>query len=66
MEDIFRKLEAKGGGEGPEAQTVALDEALSPDWREDAIKIAVLITDSPPHGIGEYGDLIAGGDPDRE
>ena len=49
-------LYASGGGDGPEAVTAALAEALNMDWREHASKMIVLIADAPPHGIGEYGD----------
>lgn len=49
-------LYASGGGDGPEAVTAAMFEALNMDWREEASKMVVLIADAPPHGIGEYGD----------
>jgi hypothetical protein len=49
-------LYASGGGDGPEAVTAALADALNMDWREHASKMVVLIADAPPHGIGEYGD----------
>ena len=49
-------LYASGGGDGPEAVTAALAEALNMDWRPNASKMVVLIADAPPHGIGEYGD----------
>ena len=49
-------LYASGGGDGPEAVTAALAEALNMDWRPQASKMVVLIADAPPHGIGEYGD----------
>ena len=49
-------LYASGGGDGPEAVTAALAEALNMDWRPFASKMVVLIADAPPHGIGEYGD----------
>jgi hypothetical protein len=49
-------LYASGGGDGPEAVTAALFEALNMEWREEASKMVVLIADAPPHGIGEYGD----------
>jgi hypothetical protein len=49
-------LYASGGGDGPEAVTAALAEALNMDWRDHASKMVVLIADAPPHGIGEYGD----------
>lgn len=49
-------LYASGGGDGPEAVTAGLAEALKMDWRESASKMIVLIADAPPHGVGEYGD----------
>jgi len=49
-------LYASGGGDGPEAVTAGLAEALKMDWREQASKMIVLIADAPPHGVGEYGD----------
>lgn len=57
-------LYASGGGDGPEAVTAALAEALNMDWREYASKMVVLIADAPPHGIGEYGDGFDEGSPD--
>jgi hypothetical protein len=53
-------LYASGGGDGPEAVTAAMAEALNMDWREYASKMIVLIADAPPHGIGEYGDGKSG------
>jgi len=52
-------LYASGGGDGPEAVTAALAEALNMEWRPYASKMVVLIADAPPHGIGEYGDGTA-------
>jgi hypothetical protein len=49
-------LYATGGGDGPEAVTAAMADALQMDWREHASKMVILIADAPPHGIGEYGD----------
>ena len=49
-------LYASGGGDGPEAVTAGLAEALKMDWREQASKMIVLIADAPPHGVGEYAD----------
>lgn len=56
MEKNLKSLRASGGGDGPEAQTAALAEALNMEWKEHAAKMVVLITDSPPHGIGEEYD----------
>ncbi|KAG8995221.1 hypothetical protein FRB94_009330 [Tulasnella sp. JGI-2019a] len=60
----LKGLYASGGGDGPEAVTAALGEALDMDWRPTASKMVVLIADAPPHGIGEYGDGFADGSPD--
>ena len=55
---------ATGGGDGPEAVATALHCADLMAWREDAARIAVLITDAPPHGIEQSGsDNFPDGDP---
>ncbi|KAG2029888.1 hypothetical protein BDR03DRAFT_809913, partial [Suillus americanus] len=46
-------LKADGGGDGPEAQCDAFACVLNAGWKDEATKVAILITDSPPHGIGE-------------
>jgi hypothetical protein len=66
LEDVqrnLRKLTAAGGGDIPEAVTAALHRAFHLDWRTEATKIVILITDAPPHGIGDPNDKIPGGDP---
>ncbi|GJE88282.1 VWA domain-containing protein [Phanerochaete sordida] len=64
VEKDLGTLYASGGGDGPEAVTAALAEALNMDWRPEASKMVVLIADAPPHGIGEYGDGFDEGSPD--
>ncbi|KAG1766322.1 hypothetical protein EV702DRAFT_1036700 [Suillus placidus] len=44
-------LQADGGGEGPEIQCDAFTRVLNARWKDKAIKAAILIIDSPPHGI---------------
>ena len=61
VEKDLSSLYASGGGDGPEAVTAALAEALNMDWRPAATKMVVLIADAPPHGIGEYGDGVYNG-----
>lgn len=56
VHDHLLTLYATGGGDGPEAVTAGLQQALMMDWREPASKMVILIADAPPHGIGEYGD----------
>jgi hypothetical protein len=52
----------EGGGDEPDA----LAAANNADWRAEGRKIVVLITDSPPHGIGEDGDAFPKGCPLRK
>ncbi|KAG2140731.1 hypothetical protein BD769DRAFT_1383916 [Suillus cothurnatus] len=54
-------LRVEGGGDEPDAQGDALAAAYNAGWRAEARKIVVLITDSPPHGIGEDGDAFPKG-----
>jgi Mg-chelatase subunit ChlD len=57
-------LRADGGGDGPEAVLDGLNaaaEALS--WRPHARRVAVLVGDAPPHGVGAHGDSFRGGCP---
>lgn len=54
---------ADGGGDGPEAVTAALARALTMRWRNDCNRVAVLVSDAPPHGIGSQGDYWPHGVP---
>ncbi|CAF4384967.1 unnamed protein product [Rotaria socialis] len=55
---------ASGGGDGPEAMTPALHAAAHTlSWRTNAVKIAILIADAPPHGLDVNGDHWPNGDP---
>ena len=55
MDDIedFRKAlgqqNAGGGGDTPEAMHTALQTGLAMDWRDDALKVNLLVADAPPH-----------------
>eukprot|EP01060_Flectonema_neradi_P034210 TRINITY_DN5939_c9_g1_i1.p1 TRINITY_DN5939_c9_g1~~TRINITY_DN5939_c9_g1_i1.p1 ORF type:complete len:349 (+),score=85.00 TRINITY_DN5939_c9_g1_i1:51-1097(+) len=65
MKGAIATFGAEGGGDGPEAVTAALNEAMQYPWREDAVKIVVLVADAPPHGIGCSGDGFPKGDPNN-
>ncbi|CAF0745038.1 unnamed protein product [Rotaria sordida] len=55
---------AQGGGDFPEAIAPALHAAVHTlSWRKNAVKIALLIADAPPHGLGISGDSWPNGDP---
>lgn len=46
----LEEVRAGGGGDTPDALAAGLSDALStPSWRDDAIKLVVLITDAPAH-----------------
>ena len=48
---VYQLTEASGGGDGPEAVTAGMAASLTDlEWRRDAAKMVVLITDAPPHG----------------
>jgi len=64
MKSNLGTLSAQGGGDGPEAVGAALKATLEQDWRERATKVAILIADAPPHGLGESGDGFPNGAPD--
>lgn len=40
---------ANGGGDMPEAMHTAMNAGLKMDWREDALKVNLLVADAPPH-----------------
>ena len=63
MEANLATLHAQGGGDGPEAVEAGLLDSLQMEWRDDAVKICILIADAPPHGLGEAGDGFANGAP---
>lgn len=65
VKENLHSLYASGGGDGPEAVTAALAELVALPWRPEATKLAVLITDAPPHGLGERGDGFPQGSPDN-
>eukprot|EP01060_Flectonema_neradi_P005228 TRINITY_DN1346_c0_g1_i1.p1 TRINITY_DN1346_c0_g1~~TRINITY_DN1346_c0_g1_i1.p1 ORF type:complete len:599 (+),score=61.45 TRINITY_DN1346_c0_g1_i1:97-1893(+) len=51
MSKIISLYDAHGGGDGPEAVTPAMDEALHFRFRDNAAKVVILIADAPPHGV---------------
>ncbi|WP_143435619.1 vWA domain-containing protein [Henriciella aquimarina] len=48
MEDL-KAQKANGGGDFPEAMQDAMKAGLGFDWREDAVKVNMLVADAPPH-----------------
>ncbi|KAF8341937.1 hypothetical protein F5887DRAFT_975760 [Amanita rubescens] len=61
--NVLSTLSASGGGDGPEASTDALQTSLTADWRDGASRVVILITDAPPHGLGESSDGFPNGCP---
>lgn len=61
------KLKAEGGGDAPEAVFAGLVTARDKlAWREHARRVAVLVGDAPPHGVGGRGDGFPRGCPSGE
>lgn len=50
----LNKQSAGGGGDMPEAMQDAMAKGLDFDWREDAVKVNLLVADAPPHD----GDIL--------
>lgn len=67
VKEYVDSLHADGGGDGPEAVfagIVAACQNLS--WRPHARRMALLVGDAPPHGVGCPGDAFAQGCPSGE
>ncbi|XP_052237659.1 uncharacterized protein LOC127848971 [Dreissena polymorpha] len=63
MKSWLDASQASGGGDTQEAVADALHTWNSLSWRPNAVKIAVLISDAPPHGLVTSGDRWPDGDP---
>ena len=55
FKDQLSEQSAQGGGDFPEAMQDAMKLGLDFEWREDAIKVNMLVADAPPHD----GDISA-------
>lgn len=64
MRGWLDNCEARGGGDISEAVTDALNDVLKLTWRDDSVKICVLVSDAPPHGINCTSDGFPDGCPD--
>jgi len=56
-------MRASGGGDCPEAVADGLHACLNLSYRPNSTKVAVMIADAPPHGIGCSGDGFPNGCP---
>ncbi len=57
-------LKPDGGGDGPESVLDGVrDACLKLEWRPHARRVAVLVGDAPPHGVGASGDGFPKGCP---
>ena len=63
MKDWLNQCAASGGGDTPEAVADALHDVLKLNWRDEATKICVCISDAPPHGLGIGADSFPDGSP---
>jgi hypothetical protein len=66
IEGYLSQLQARGGGDGPEAVATAVYAAIKEmAWRPTGAQVIVIITDAAPHGLGGPGtsDGFPKGDP---
>lgn len=63
IEDNVVKMQANGGGDGPEAVCDALNAANRMEFLLDAAKVVVLVGDAPPHGVEPSSDSFPKGCP---
>ena len=60
FQSTLNKQKARGGGDMPEAMHTALQRGLTLDWREDSLKVNLLVADAPPHDNKIYETWEAG------
>jgi Ca-activated chloride channel family protein len=57
------RMEASGGGDGPESVTDGLYDLVRLDWRPRSARVVVWFGDAPPHGVEPSGDGFPQGCP---
>jgi len=57
------RMQAQGGGDGPESVTDGLYDLVRLDWRPRAARVVVWVGDAPPHGVEPSGDGFPQGCP---
>ncbi|MEW6734851.1 MAG: vWA domain-containing protein [Acidobacteriota bacterium] len=64
MQKSINSLRATGGGDGPEAVYDGIQTAITQmQWRAHSCRFALLVGDSPPHGLQSPGDAWPSGCP---
>jgi Mg-chelatase subunit ChlD len=58
-----QRMQASGGGDGPESVTDGLYDIVRLDWRPRAARVVVWVGDAPPHGVEPSGDAFPQGCP---
>ncbi len=57
------RMQASGGGDGPESMTDGLYDIVRLDWRPRAARVVIMVGDAPPHGVEPSGDAFPQGCP---
>ena len=57
------RMQASGGGDGPESVTDGLYDLVRLDWRPRAARVVVWVGDAPPHGVEPHNDGFPEGCP---
>ena len=63
VEEYVKKMDASGGGDGPEAVCDAMNLANRMEFHNESAKVITLIGDAPPHGVEPDGDSFPKGCP---
>eukprot|EP00567_Pseudictyota_dubia_P003784 CAMPEP_0197446864 /NCGR_PEP_ID=MMETSP1175-20131217/11689_1 /TAXON_ID=1003142 /ORGANISM="Triceratium dubium, Strain CCMP147" /LENGTH=386 /DNA_ID=CAMNT_0042978029 /DNA_START=102 /DNA_END=1262 /DNA_ORIENTATION=+ len=63
MQKWVNEMQAQGGGDAPEAVADGLYDALHLSYRPNSTKVAIVVADAPPHGIGCFSDGFPNGCP---
>jgi hypothetical protein len=58
-----QRMQARGGGDGPESVTDGLYDLVRLDFRPRAARVVVWVGDAPPHGVEPSGDGFPEGCP---
>jgi Mg-chelatase subunit ChlD len=63
IQEGVQRMQAKGGGDGPESVTDGLYDLVRLAYRPRAARVVVWVGDAPPHGVEPKGDGFPGGCP---
>jgi hypothetical protein len=66
LASFFGRVQAVGGGDGPEDWAAGIAQMLNLNWRPDSMKCVVWIADAPAHGLRYPAGTMADNHPNLE